>query len=75
MLFFRRNKGRTLMVHNGMSPTKLKKGPVPVPVTLSKGSVHVIVQRGFVEYLLFDKRALAFIDWVKDTAGIQRTTS
>ena len=58
------------MVHNGMSPTKLKKGPVPVPVTLSKGSVHVIVQRGFVEYLLFDKRALAFIDWVKDTGSV-----
>ena len=68
--FYRRNKIRTQLVHRGMYPTRIKKEPAPLPVTLTKGSVHVIAQRRFVEYLLFDKRAQAFIDWVKDTGNI-----
>jgi len=43
------------------------KPPPPVPVTLTKGSVHIVVTREFVNYILYNKDALAFRDWVKDT--------
>ena len=64
---YRRNTGRTQWVHHGMSQTATRKSEVPVPVTFTKGSVHIIAQRGFVDYVLHDPRALKFRDWVKDT--------
>jgi len=39
-----------------------------VNVTLSKGSVHIVASRGFVDYATNDKTALKFLDWVKGTA-------
>ena len=38
-----------------------------MPVTLTKGSVHIAASRAFVDYVLHDERALKFRDWVKDT--------
>ena len=45
----------------------IKKAPSRVNITLAKGSVHIAVQRGFVDYVLHDPRALIFREWVKDT--------
>jgi len=47
--------------------TTISKGPPPVPVTLTKGSVHITASRAFVDYVLHDDRALKFKKWVKDT--------
>ena len=43
-----------------------KPGP-PVNVTLTKGSVHVLATRAFVEYIVHNETSLLFRDWVKDT--------
>ena len=54
--FTRRNKERTV-----------GKPPVPVNVTLTKGSVHVVATRKFVDYVVFNNDSLKFREWVKDT--------
>ena len=37
----------------------------PMNVTISKGSVHVAVQRGFVDFALH--KAQSFVEWLEDT--------
>lgn len=49
-----------------MRTTKLKEPP-PVNVTLTKGAVHIVAQRGFVDFILHNSDAIKFRDWVKDT--------
>ena len=56
-----------MFVHNGTKKTERKKDPPPHNVTITKGSVHIAVPRAFVGYVLYDKRALDFKQWVKDT--------
>ena len=60
---------RTVFVHNGYFPTKVKKEPTLPPhgVRLTKGSVHIVATRAYVDYILHNKTALDFMDWVKDT--------
>ena len=41
--------------------------PPPVNATITKGECHIAVTRGFVSYVLSDKRALTFRDWAKRT--------
>jgi len=43
------------------------KPPTPYGINLTKGSVHVVAVRGFVEYIIHNKTAAEFLDWVKDT--------
>ena len=42
-------------------------GQPPHNVTAFKGNVHAIVSRGFVEYVLHDKRATDLLYWVSKT--------
>lgn len=39
----------------------------PNNVNVTKGSVHIVATRGFVQFALEDKRAVKFLDWVKKT--------
>ena len=55
------------MKHKGFYPTTEKKSPCPVNITIAKGSVHITVQRGFVDFVLHDAKALEFTKWVRDT--------
>jgi len=43
------------------------KLPEPHNITIMKGSVHIVVVRGFVEYAINNRTAVEFLDWVKDT--------
>jgi len=43
------------------------KPPAPYNITVTKGSVHVVVVRAFVEYMMYNRSAIEFLDWVKDT--------
>jgi hypothetical protein len=47
--------------------TTQRKSPLPVPITLSKGSIHITASRAFIDYVLHDDRALQFRKWIKDT--------
>ena len=42
-------------------------GPPPHGITITKGSIHIIVQRGFVDYVLHNQVAKDFADWAKKT--------
>ena len=50
---------------HGFEPPRLAKihAAKPMNVTLAKGSVHVAVQRGFVDFVLH--KSQAFINWLK----------
>ena len=43
------------------------KSPAPYNITTTKGSVHIVAVRGFVEYVVYNRTAIDFLDWVKDT--------
>ena len=43
------------------------KSPPPFHMTITKGSVHIVAVRGFVEYVVHNSTAVEFLDWVKDT--------
>ena len=43
------------------------KSPAPYNMNLTKGSVHIVAVRGFVEYVVYNKTSIDFLDWVKDT--------
>ena len=72
---FRRNVERTLYVHDGFWPVnpRINKTRVPVDVRLTKGAVHVVVPRKFVEYVLNNVIARRFLEWVKDTGEPDET--
>jgi hypothetical protein len=46
---------------------KMAKSPPPHNITLAKGSMHVAVNRYFVDFCLHDQRSLDFLDWLKQT--------
>jgi len=39
--------------------------PLPVNVRVTKGSVHIIASRAFVDFVIHNKTALKFRDWIK----------
>ncbi len=68
IFFSRRNTDRTEYIHEGFWATKeRKKELVPHDIQLTKGSVHVAVSRDFVDFVLHNKIAIDFRDWVKNT--------
>jgi hypothetical protein len=67
LFFFRRPKSRTEFVHNGIRSTSTKKEPFELTMTLTKGPAHIAASRGFIDFILHDRRALKFREWVRDT--------
>ena len=43
------------------------KLPAPYHINVTKGSVHIVAVRDFVEYVIHNRTAIEFLDWVKDT--------
>jgi len=43
------------------------KLPAPHNINITKGSVHIVVVRAFVEYAIQNRTAVEFLDWVKNT--------
>jgi len=43
------------------------KLPAPYDINVTKGSVHIVAVRDFVEYVIQNRTAIEFLDWVKDT--------
>ena len=67
MISFRQDIARTQFIHNGNYPTNKTKSPCPVNVTIAKGSIHIAVQSGFVDFELHNENVQRFLSWVKDT--------
>ena len=65
--FCRRKRKFTQYVYKGLKRTSERKSPCPVNVTITKGSVHIAVQRGYVDFVLHDAHSQLFLNWVKDT--------
>ncbi|WAQ94345.1 GCNT1-like protein [Mya arenaria] len=42
-------------------------GPAPHNIRPSKGSVHIVASRGYVDYLLHDQRAKDLLEWTRKT--------
>ena len=73
LFLLRRNKQRTRFVKTEkLRGLQIRKSAPRIPVTITKGSVHILAHRGFVDYILHDRRAAIFLEWVKDT-GITST--
>ncbi|XP_029641998.1 N-acetyllactosaminide beta-1,6-N-acetylglucosaminyl-transferase-like [Octopus sinensis] len=49
------------------------KPPPPHNITVSKGSVHIAASRGYVEFLIMDRRSQDFTNWVRDTRNPDET--
>ncbi|XP_014787833.2 beta-1,3-galactosyl-O-glycosyl-glycoprotein beta-1,6-N-acetylglucosaminyltransferase [Octopus bimaculoides] len=49
------------------------KPPPPHNITVSKGSIHITASRGYVEFLIMDRRSQEFINWVRDTRNPDET--
>ena len=50
--------------------------PVPAPppgIHVAKGSVHVALTRGFVQYILHNETAQQFLEWVQQTRVADET--
>ena len=45
-----------------------KLGAPPHGIRLTKGAVHIVVQRGFVDSLLHDPICQDFLRWVKNSS-------
>jgi len=43
------------------------KPAAPYDIIVTKGSVHIVAVRGFVEYVIHSRTAAEFLDWVKNT--------
>jgi len=41
--------------------------PVPFNITVTKGSVHIVATRGYVEYVIYNETSIEFLEWVKQT--------
>lgn len=63
---------RTKFVFIDFRPRQKKKPP-PHNITVSKGSIHITASRGYIDFLLNDKRAQDFTNWVKDTRNPDET--
>lgn len=49
------------------------KPPPPFGINFTKGSVHIVAVRGFVEYVVYNRTATEFLNWVKDTYCVDET--
>ena len=56
ILFFRGNPERTA-----------NRPPPPSKIRITKGSVHILASRGFVDYMINNETAIKFLAWVKTT--------
>lgn len=56
-MFYRRNLDRIS-----------DKPPPPANITVTKGSVHIIATRKFVQYIIYNEISLRFREWVKNTS-------
>ena len=43
------------------------KLPAPYHINATKGSVHIVAVRAFIEYVINNRTATEFLDWVKTT--------
>jgi len=41
--------------------------PLPLNIRLTKGSVHIIASRAFVEFVVHNEIAIKFRDWIDDS--------
>ena len=69
---YREYEFRTKFVFVNFRPRQ-KKEPPPHNITVSKGSIHITASRGYVDFLLNDRRAQDFTNWVKDTRNPDET--
>ena len=53
--------------------TSRKKSPPPFGIELFKGANHVALTKAFVEYILFNKTARVFMEWLSDTKSPPET--
>ena len=53
--------------------TSKKKAPPPFNIKLYKGANHAALTKAFVEYILFNETARAFIEWLSDTKSPPET--
>ncbi|XP_014790115.1 beta-1,3-galactosyl-O-glycosyl-glycoprotein beta-1,6-N-acetylglucosaminyltransferase 3, partial [Octopus bimaculoides] len=49
------------------------KSPPPHNIKVSKGSVHIVASRGYIEFLIMDRRSQDFTKWVRDTRNPDET--
>jgi len=48
-------------------------GPLPVNLTVTKGAVHIIATRAFVDYAINNETAIKFLAWVSKTGDPDET--
>ena len=66
-LHYRRNTRWTEYVwYNENWQTNIKKLDPPHNFVINKGSTHIAASRGFIDYVLHDKRAQDLLLWMKD---------
>ncbi|CAB3990628.1 beta-1,3-galactosyl-O-glycosyl-glyco beta-1,6-N-acetylglucosaminyltransferase-like isoform X2 [Paramuricea clavata] len=58
---------RFLYVYHAGKRTEMLKEPFRQNFTFYKGSTYVVLSRAFVDFILHDKLARDFLEWVKDT--------
>ena len=54
-------------MYHGGKRTEMLKEPFRQNFTFYKGSTYVVLSRAFVDFILHDKLARDFLEWVKDT--------
>lgn len=42
--------------------------PAPFNIRVTKGSVHIIATRSYVEYVIYNETSIKFREWVKQTS-------
>ena len=68
-----RLRGRYLYVHRGIMRTNELKQPFPGNFTFYKGSTYVVLSKAFVNFILHDKLARDFLEWVNNTGKPEET--
>ncbi|XP_046841236.1 N-acetyllactosaminide beta-1,6-N-acetylglucosaminyl-transferase-like [Xenia sp. Carnegie-2017] len=68
-----KTRNRFLYVHRDLKRTEILKKKFRINFTFYKGSVYTVLTRMFVNYTLYDKLALDFWEWLKDTAKPDET--
>ena len=63
---FRFVKARTKFVYRGHTRLR-RKDPPPHGIKLTKGAVHILASREYVEYVIMSEVAQDFLAWVNDT--------
>lgn len=42
--------------------------PLPVDVRVTKGSIHIIASRAFVDFVIHNETAVKFRDWIRESS-------